>query len=57
VEKRRGGATVNQQGANGQAVGGSGGSGGSDTGGSSSGELSGLEAVLKKVDQYIGGES
>lgn len=57
VEKRREGAVVNQQGANGQAVGGSGGSGGSDTGGSSSGELSGLEAVLKKVDQYIGGES
>jgi len=55
VEKRRDGATVNQQGANGQSVGGSG-AGGSSTGSSSS-ELTGLEAVLKKVDQYIGGES
>lgn len=55
VEKRRNPAAVNQQGAGGQAVGESG-TGGS-SGGSGAAELTGLEAVLKKVDQYIGGES
>lgn len=55
VEKRRDPAAVNQQAAGGQAVGDSGNGGSSSAPGAA--ELTGLEAVLKKVDQYIGGES
>ncbi len=53
VESRRAAAGVNQQGAAGQAVGadGSAGSAGS-TGGTG---LTGFEAVLKRVDDYLGG--
>lgn len=54
VENRRAGNGVTSQAAPGDGVAGSGGSAGSD-GSDSPEELTGFEAVLKKVDTYLGG--
>jgi hypothetical protein len=56
VENRRATKTVNQQGGTGTSVGGtSTGTGDGQTG--TSGELTGFEAVLKRVDDYLGSGS
>lgn len=56
VEGRKGKSSVNQQAASGSTVGGSGNdSGSAGSAGGASTELTGLEKVLKKVDDYLGG--
>ena len=52
VEARRAGKAVTQQGAPGQSVTAPGAGGGGDTPGQ---ELTGFEATLKKLDNYLGG--
>jgi hypothetical protein len=54
VESRRAAADVNQQSASGQAVG-EGASGGAAA--AAGNGLTGFEAVLKRVDDYLGGAS
>ena len=58
VEKRRAANAVGAQAAPGQAVTGSGTGAGGNSGGTGGGqELSGFEATLKKLDDYLGGKS
>lgn len=55
VESRRAGNAVSAQSAPGQAVGGAAGEGSSGAGESQA--LGGVESVLKRVDDYLGGKT
>jgi len=57
VEKRRAGNAVSTQSASGQAVSGSSSGAGESSGSSGGTELTGFEATLKKLDDYLGGKS